>query len=1058
MLTVFEGFLSTIMSKSELEKNRWSDDSSDDEWLFAPSFLSISPRKDEPLRITRPLASVQTKPSVSSKLDSMKRYRDHIDAENVEEQETNHNPRTSLLTSKTASPSQETLRIDDATKAQMKSKFSSLLARKRMYISENITDESNSNSSVDLDRSPVRKNLHIEKKPSKTLKRAASNSKQTKASNTTENIVPEKKSRQENLKQTLKLGKRPKILDDLELSESSEEDFVPAKMKKQSKSDSSDLSRIENSVSKKRRPLSLKRRISPVRNNQDKNPENEKRVLVEKQNLPHEQKNSKTSLKEAPSKPKRKPSKNSKQPCERKEIRRLDEHWRKQLAKKIARGVNKFVLKDILLPQTSDTSQEFQTTFVINDGNSLYRSVSFMLFGNETFFRMVKEMIVEFMYRNKQLMNTLCQKQGYSMSFDNYMRETKADESFRQTIGGFFELEVIANFFKTPVYLFTWPITEEPTQFLPAERENYDCDIVLFREHGYFKPVLQFDGRQFKHVDVSRNQDQAVLANGSVNINISLDTLQSLSTTLADEVIRKGRRIETRLGDTQMNMLRSFLMGQYADVGFDAVLFNFCCEKECPILREMIIRRFKESQSLKEKCSFLHGIRNQAKRYKDELVDVFYDNCFNATTNELLELKVTEEFVREVVDEVLETRRKYVLVTKRVDIRLEDGTFAFADIMPLTSICIDFQKRKLFYYTGPKPTSQKWIELKVNRKFADKLGLITTTEQIQFLGSSVFFWVKEKNALVLYSLSNIFDFRENLNSEVIPVDINDAGQPSFALTEKGRLFLVVGNRLFDLLNQEWLEIDDTIYARGSTNQNFSLQTVTVRESEESIDRKYTFIENEWDCNSNAAFASIFPGQPKIPKVTFQHTIEPVREWGVTRRLKHDNITLDPAKAFEESQQLLYQTVEPSVQYVVPRMDTKNCIYTLIKTNVINRAIRDEFSSLAEFFIEQYDPDLAIKLVPNMGIPLNYYIGLLSKTDFVFQTLKTWFPIAAKLGKSFGLGPRDLLAEAYKRAGRTDIMDKLLLHRIDRKTFLQSNQDALEEIRKQIDKEIYPMSK
>jgi hypothetical protein len=67
-------------------------------------------------------------------------------------------------------------------------------------------------------------------------------------------------------------------------------------------------------------------------------------------------------------------------------------------------------------------------------------------------------------------------------------------------------------------------------------------------------------------------------------------------------------------------------------------------------------------------------------------------------------------------------------------------------------------------------------------------------------------------------------------------------------------------------------------------------------------------------------------------------------------MEDDKISLDPKKVFEDMQQLMYHQVEPFVQYVVPNTESKDCIYTLIETNELNKAIKDEFRNWSKVFV------------------------------------------------------------------------------------------------------------
>jgi hypothetical protein len=439
------------------------------------------------------------------------------------------------------------------------------------------------------------------------------------------------------------------------------------------------------------------------------------------------------------------------------------------------------------------------------------------------------------------------------------------------------------------------------------------------------------------------HENMVEITNNSVSFKLSLNTLQSLSTTLTKKAIAKGHKLETKLRDSSMHMIKSFLTGDYDNVDADSELFNFSCEEECPTLTEVIISRFKKTNDLVLMSSFLHKIAGQAKRYKDELSEVFSNICYNASIGDLVRLVITENFVRDIVENVLSFKRGYVTSTREIDVKLDDGTLAFKDVIPFTAICIDPIEKKMFYYTGPKPNVQRWIEVKMNPRLMEHLGCMTSSGQIQFVGMSVFFWIKDRKRYRLYSLDNVFDFTEELYSYDIPTSPYRIDDLQFVKSKKNKLFLLDHRtqQMYDLLTDQWMQIEEMIFPHMVRDEDYQLVNVTEKNPNHEGEKKHQILFRRETNSSLVSFASITPNYLQVPLVPFQYFIQKVDEWKVKRRLQDDKISLDPKKTFEETQQLMYHQVEPFVQYVVPGMESKDCIYTLIETNELNKAIKNE---------------------------------------------------------------------------------------------------------------------
>lgn len=743
-------------------------------------------------------------------------------------------------------------------------------------------------------------------------------------------------------------------------------------------------------------------------------------------------------------------------------IKQIDGHWRQRFAKDFERLSGQKLKQNLNIPTTSNRSSQFLTQAVKNDGNSLFRSISFILFGKEGYFQTVRDVITGFMFANKLLMNHLCSENGFSGVFEDFVRETKATDTGRQTIRGFLELNVIAYYFKTPVYLFTRPITEMPTEFLHTNISNLDSAFILFKENGYFCPVLQFDGRMFNHVDIG-DKTLIEFSNNSRIFKVPLIVSQSFSTELTNKAIVKGHKLETKLRDTSMDMIISFFKGDYKSIDADVELFNFSCDETCPTLTEIIISRFNEMEDLMLMSKFLHMITGNGMRYKEELLTIFSNKCFNACIEKLCKLEITDKRVRDTVENVLMFMRGYVASTKQVDIRLDDGTFAFRDIIPFTAICVDPHAEKMFYFTGPKPNVQRWIEIKLNPSLMGFLGRMTRSGQMFFNGISAMFWMKERNnSYRLYVLDNVFDFTEKLCCYEVPKTPYRIENLQFVKSDKNKLYLFDQHthQLFDLEKQQWVEIEEVFFPHMVKNEDYQLINVIEKNSNDNSKLRILFSREQG--SSLANFASITPDNSQIPLIPFQYSFQKVDEWKVKRRLQDDNISLDPQKSFEERQQLMYKQVEPFVQYVVPSMEQKDCIYALIETDVLNKSIQDsEFRNLSETFVTSYTtPNEMVFVAQGMGYNVTTFLKIVKVNDqkSIYKLIELWYPVAQRECASHGVSPRDLLADAYHKANRNDLFENITKFNTERRKFIQTNTPLFDAIRGQMKMELEEIKK
>ena len=591
-------------------------------------------------------------------------------------------------------------------------------------------------------------------------------------------------------------------------------------------------------------------------------------------------------------------------------------------------------VEDLKPLDKNDHSPLFVTYRTKNDGNSFYRSISYLLFENEDYHQFVRNALIKSMRLHKTVMNKYCQSNTTFKTIDHYIEETRAD-AFGRLPNVFIEMQALAHMFSIPVYLFTKPITIQPTKFsIPSPATN-SCAFVLYMDMGYIRPVLKFDSEEFKHhVNAGFGSQHIGITNGEVTVKFQIDTLNSISTTLCKEAVEKIRH-HVYISTEALNMLEYFANFRENEIRLHIHLFNFACENGCYSLVELLIRLFKSSKSVKELADFLDKMKGQSKKHFEELVEYFRDICCETSLDKVCDITANTIAVSNILKAQIEQKQNLVLSTKFISVQLDDNTFAFKDKFPFTVLCLNNDKKTIQYYSGPKPHEQKWVDISLNRRFAALLDRISSPDHILFVKESVYMFIEGERLQIAF-LSNVFKSTQPVELYVLPKSTNPLTAVQMVLTDSNSIVLVdkTTKQVFDLSKRKWIAIENIITV--SNNDDYEMCTICL-----TGDTKQTVLLRKPRSESVFGFDMIY-NIKHIPSTPFQYTLsKDFKEVYVQSRLADDKIRLDPATVFQEQEQLLHKVANPFVHYVIPKANANTNVYALIDTDMLNRYITSQ---------------------------------------------------------------------------------------------------------------------
>lgn len=744
-------------------------------------------------------------------------------------------------------------------------------------------------------------------------------------------------------------------------------------------------------------------------------------------------------------------------------IRFLDNDVRKNLVRKLSEEFNiQMNISDLLPTDADDQSNTFWVHDVYNDGNSLYRSISFLLFETEKYFSVIRKAVIHTMKTNKHIFDKecACRTSGKYLTIDSYLKETRADKSGRIN-NIFLTLQAIAVCFKTPVYLFTIPVNERPTAFLPKQNQVTGTSFVLFGLNKYIRPVLKFNGENFEHKFETFNPNKIQIQNTEtssprVRKSFAVEKLTALSKRLVRESLKTNPFV-ANVTLKCLTLLEKFVNGYYDEVELNSELFIFACKWEAFSLIDFMLSQFMQSGDVLILAQFIEDVclREKTTDYVDELITHFRDVCHNAVDQELKRIQSTNEKVAQTVADVLKCRSQYTVATVNAMTYLNKKEFMFKDIFPHTVLYLDWKKKRMWYFTGIKSSRQQWIPLAVNRRIFEEIK-ISNSRHIIFDGPSLYAYVGMRNGChqICY-MKNIFNHQNNL--EFCNISEHTTSMPSLQMVKSNKndfyLVDVKAHKVYDLREKEWLKVDDWITVRSTKDCELCIITKS------SDSKKYISIVKQ-GVKQHKLFGSFTEKQNVIQ---FKYSVSGKDDHlFIKRRLGDDQLYFDESRHWEESN-ILKTNDELFAHYIVPRPENYNetdSVFSLIATNCLNHIIMKQQFPSREFRCDKLI-DSVLKSQTHMpqlfqliGIPENLEQDIKkqkkleksSRENIIKCMLEEWY-IAVRnlevnpnvagmlLTSAYNALRTDLLSSAYKTLHLEETCNKLtsdsvLLKQID----------------------------
>ena len=592
--------------------------------------------------------------------------------------------------------------------------------------------------------------------------------------------------------------------------------------------------------------------------------------------------------------------------------------------------------KDLQPLDKNDKSRFFKLKFVKNDCYSLYRSISYLIFGNERYHSIIKDVVTKTMLdsKNNDVLDKFCNEHTEYHTVDCFIRETKMNETTNMS-NSFVVLKALAIALGVPVHLFIDPVHVSPMLFSPRTKAIKDSQIILYRDLGYFAPVLEFDGERFHHDMYCSNEDLITLTNGNHSITISVSKLNIVSTDLCQAAVRQGNQLKIRISSQALENIDSFSGYQHNVISLDPDLVNLCGRFDCPGLLENQIDKLRKSSDLQAQVTFLDGFDKDGMGFFDRFKYHFEDACHQSSLEELKGLCPKNENVRDIVSRVLDKRSNYLLTTERVNVMSDDNELLFTDVYPYTVLCLNISDKTIKYFSGPKPNQERWIDFKVNRRFQKILDSTKNSDHILFDGVTLYVYIcEETSGCQIGCIENVFDHKGQLNFYNLPPHRKKLKSIKITKSDKDEVLLVdtVSKQVLDLKKRKWWKSPSIITIHEV--KNYTTYVMTEAES----DKKHHVILRDSTSKTLYAFANLINRNVFFPcKIVCMVLISnAISEFRVRTRLADQNITLNPEKRWEESNMLLYGEKSVILDYIIPQNESPNCIYTLMSTECINK--------------------------------------------------------------------------------------------------------------------------
>lgn len=174
----------------------------------------------------------------------------------------------------------------------------------------------------------------------------------------------------------------------------------------------------------------------------------------------------------------------------------INETERNSLVNAIWRGEQYFGELRDRRPEVECNSLTFETTDVIEDGNSFYRAISYLITGNENFHENVRFALVQYMFdqNNWGILNKVCFPSAKS-DVMTYLKSSGTQSSGTEAQN--VEVGALSLMFGCTIYVFKSGNLDTPVEFKPLQ-PTVEGVLPLYREKGHYQPVVKYN-RSLKH-------------------------------------------------------------------------------------------------------------------------------------------------------------------------------------------------------------------------------------------------------------------------------------------------------------------------------------------------------------------------------------------------------------------------------------------------------------------------------------------------------------------------------------------------------------------------------
>ena len=583
---------------------------------------------------------------------------------------------------------------------------------------------------------------------------------------------------------------------------------------------------------------------------------------------------------------------------------------------------------------TDDQSSLFYTVPMDRDGNTLYRSISYILFEHQNCHMKLREVTFKAMLQFKDILDKMCSSSTHTYTnINSYICETRSNEYDRMS-NGFLELQALALYFGVPIYLFTSPVSSPPTVFEPKKKSKNVGGFVLFKTGGYFRPVTKFDGMQFQHKMVNNGNLVTISNKENGSFTCSIDYLDTFSADLCRDVVSSDEKFRCTLNNESLNRLSDFINNQVIDpdmIEIDISLFNFGCKYNAYNFIELMMRKVKRCRDTAELIPFLEGLCGDSARFRQELLLHFTDICHSLPNQALLRIKSKDSRLQDIIDEVINSRTKYIPATEDLTVKLKqddgDEIFAFKDIFPFTVVGFCKKTKTLNFFSGPKPIKSGWIPLELNRRLKSELP---NAEQMLFVGKRLylFYGTKDGKCQIAYA-RNVFDYTEFLEYKTIPKSSRKLTKPQMVLDEKYICYLIDkdSKQVYSMKENKWLNVQSIITKQTPSFLDHCIVVVKTNDQDEKLNLVLS--------TSNTPLTSRLYCTTAKGHLKFQYDVSrTVRDFKVNKRLAENELYFDSENQWKESQIIQYSD-DLEAHYTVPSAG-QHYLYSLIPTTFLNQ--------------------------------------------------------------------------------------------------------------------------